>query len=263
MACIILGSMAAIMLAVVLNRVHPVKNAPETTSGAAIGSTLKESETAAPKPKQTPGAEENIATFLQGPKSWKARLTWSGAWGDAYYDGGKFGGFGCGLCCMANLYTSLTPYECSPLDMYRFAKKTSGYGGGGAIDWGYIKETLRCAGFTSDVGKKPSTYKEFQAMVKENLAVLAVVSSQDSTCYWQNTPGHYVTLFLYDEAGDKIFLADSGDPDHNRNWVSLKKIYRSLKTANRWQYLAVSAYDKKADTWKHHGFGGECVLPSN
>jgi hypothetical protein len=214
-----------------------------------------------PSPTVTADPTENIATFLQGPKSWAARRVWSGEWGEAYYDGGSFGGFGCGLCCMANLYTSLTPYECSPLDMYRYARKKSGYEGGGAIDWGYIRKTLAAAGISGDVGRKPSDYETFQKKVKEAEAVIVVVSSQNSTCYWKNTPGHYVTLFMYNEENDKIFLADSGDPEHNRQWVSLKKIYRSLKIANTWQFFAVSGYDKEKDTWKHTGFGGTVVLP--
>ena len=71
----------------------------------------------------TPNPEDEIYTFLQGPKSWNSRLEWSGEWGESYVDGGYFGGFGCGLCCMANIYSSLTPYQCSPVDMYHYAKK--------------------------------------------------------------------------------------------------------------------------------------------
>lgn len=234
-----------------------------TGTQAALPSGVPESkeQTAEPSPSPTVDPTEKMATFFQGPKSWKERRVWSGEWGDSCYDGGNFGGFGCGLCCMANIYTSLTPYECSPLDMYRYAKKASGYGGGGAIDWGYIKETLRMAGFTSDVFRKPRRYETFQKAARETIAMIAVVSSQNSTCYWKDTPGHYVTILAYDEKKDRIFLGDSGDPSHNRQWVPLKKIYQSLKTANRWQYLAVTAYDRASDQWKHHGFGGVCILP--
>ena len=227
------------------------------SSPAAVSAASKASVDSAVTPDQT----EGIATYLQGPKSWKARREWSGRWGTQYYDGGSFGGFGCGLCCMANVYCSLTDYRCSPLDMYQYAKEKSMYEGGGAIDWGYMKQTLASAGFTCDVGRKPSEYASFQNIVKNSQACIVVVSSSNSTCYWKDTPGHYVTLFLYDEKTDKIFLADSGDPSHNRQWVPLKKIYRSLKTANRWQYLMVTAYDKKKDGWKHRGICGRCVLP--
>ena len=50
--------------------------------------------------------EDAVYTFLQGPKSWGKRLTWSGKWAETYYDGGKFGAFGCGFCCMANIYST-------------------------------------------------------------------------------------------------------------------------------------------------------------
>lgn len=212
-------------------------------------------------PEETEDPTESIATFLQGPKSWKARREWSGEWGKTYYDGRSFGAFGCGLCCTANIYCSLTDYRCSPVDMYDYTKKVTGYGGGGAVAWGYMKGSLVSAGFTCEVGRKPDTYEEFQRVVGQAQACIVVVSSNDSDCYWKDTPGHYVTLFLYDPDSDRIFLADSGDPDHNRQWVPLKKIYRSLKTANDWQYMAVTGYDEKKDQWKHSGIGGNCVLP--
>ena len=135
------------------------------------------------------------------------------------------------------------------------------YGGGGAIDWGYMKATLKELGFTSDVFRKPSKYEAFQKLVKESLACIVVVSSNDSDCYWKDTPGHYVTLFLYDEKSDKIFLGDSGDLTHNRQWVPLKKVYRSLKKSNPWQILQVTSFDKSKDNWKHKGFGGNAILP--
>ena len=162
---------------------------------------------------------------------------------------------------MANIYTTFSEYESSPVDMYRYAKKVSGYGGGGAIDWGYMKATLKELGFTSDVFRKPGKYEAFQKLVKESLACIVVVSSNDSDCYWKDTPGHYVTLFLYDEKSDKIFLGDSGDLTHNRQWVPLKKVYHSLKKSNPWQILQVTSFDKSKDNWKHKGFGGNAILP--
>jgi hypothetical protein len=237
---------------------------PDTVSTAAVQVTVSPASVVmapAPPEPEPEDATESIATFLQGPKSWKARREWSGKWGTTFYDGGSFGGFGCGLCCMANIYCSLTDYRCSPIDMYRYAKKTTGYGGGGAIDWGYMKKTLESAGFVCRIGRKPEQYQEFQNIIKNAEACIVVVSSNDSTCYWKNTPGHYVTLFLYDEESDKIFLGDSGDPDHNRQWVSLKKVYRSLKTSNNWQYMTVGEYDEQNDNWKHKKINGTCVLP--
>ena len=258
MAAIIILSIAMLATAVILNQFFPAKSQETSTEPV---STVTPEPTATPAPTPTPDPTEKIATFLQGPKSWGRRLDWSGSWGEEYYDGGKFGSFGCGLCCVANIYTTFSGHQCSPIDMYVFAKMVTDYSGGGAIDWGYMKEALQKTGFTSDVWRKPKDYSDFQKQVKDSMACIVVVSSYNSDCYWKNTGGHYVTIFQYDEKSDKIFLADSGDPAHNRHWVGLKKIYKSLKTSNKWQYLAVTEFDKNKDTWKHRGFGGNCVLP--
>lgn len=208
-------------------------------------------------------SEEDIYTFLQGPKSWGERRVWSGEWGESFYDGGSFGGFGCGLCCIANLYSSLTEYQCTPVDAYRYAKKTTEYAGGGAIGWGYLRLSLSSMGFQCEVKKKPQTYKSFQQEMAGCMGAVVLVSSWDSECYWKDTPGHYVTIFLYDEQTDKVFLADSGDPEHNRQWVSLRKIYKSLKTESEWQYLPVTGYGSKEDQWKHKKAEGNWVKPES
>lgn len=207
-------------------------------------------------------SEEEIYTFLQGPKSWGERRVWSGEWGESFYDGGSFGGFGCGLCCIANLYSSLTKYQCTPVDAYRYAKKQTEYAGGGAIAWGYLRRTLTALGFTCAVQKKPEKYETFQQDIANSMGAIVLVSSGDSECYWKDTPGHYVTIFLYDKESDKIFLADSGDPEHNRQWVSLRKIYKSLKTASDWQYLPLTEYNEKKDQWKHKRAEGNWVSPA-
>lgn len=262
MIIIALLSIAMLALAVLLNQFLQV-NSRETSTEEVETMSPTPAATQTPTSVPTPNPTETIAAFLQGPKSWKKRLEWSGQWGNEYYDGAKFGSFGCGLCCMANIYTTFSGGKCSPIDMYEYAKKVSEYSGGGAIDWGYMKETLRMAGFCSDVWRKPKDYKDFQNQMRDSIACIVVVSSYDSDCYWKNTAGHYVTIFQYDEKTDKIFLTDSGNPSHNRHWVELKKIYKSLKTSNRWQYLAVTSFDSKSDQWKHKDFGGKCVLPKN
>ena len=203
-----------------------------------------------------------IYTYLQGPKSWNQGIDWSGEWGESYMDGGSFGGFGCGLCCMANIYSSLTPYQCSPVDMYRYAKKHTGYGGGMAIDWGYIRRGLTSLGLHCHVERKQETYHEFRENIRKSKCAIVLVSSANSTVHWKNTPGHYVTIFEFQEKTDKVFLADSGDPDHNRRWIHLKKVYRSLKTASNWQYLVISGYDKQKDHWHHKMANGTWNRPS-
>lgn len=278
---IVLLSLGMIVASVVLNHIHPPKSSK--TSGETIqsgkvqnsdageyqGGAMEEDinvtnsaiSASEQRTRELEEQSENMATFLQGPKSWKERREWSGKWGKEMYDGSGFGGFGCGLCCMANIYTSYSPYVCSPVDMYQYAQKVTEYGGYGAIDWGYMKGTLKSAGFTSDVWRKPKKYETFRKKIAASLATIVVVSSNDSDCYWKDTPGHYVTILQYNEMTDQIFLGDSGDPSHNRQWVDLKKIYKSLKKANNWQYLAVTAYDESKDKWKHKKISGSCVLP--
>ena len=206
--------------------------------------------------------EQGVYTFLQGPKSWEEGRAWSGEWSNQYVRGNYFGNFGCGLCCMANIYSSLTPYQCSPVDMYRYAKKHTGYGGGMAIDWGYIRRGLTSLGLHCHVERKQETYHEFRENIRKSKCAIVLVSSANSTVHWKNTPGHYVTIFEFQEKTDKVFLADSGDPDHNRRWIHLKKVYRSLKTASNWQYLVVSSYDKQKDHWHHKKADGTWNRPS-
>lgn len=203
--------------------------------------------------------EDDIYSFLQGPKSWRQRLAWSGEWGESFYDGSSFGGFGCGLCCIANLYSTLTKYRCTPLQAYRYAKKKTDYIGGGAIEWGYLRQTLTSLGFACGVKKKPSSYQEFQEDIAASIGTIVLVSSDDSSNFWKDTPGHYVTIFLYEKDTDKVFLADSGEPKRNRRWISLKKVYKSLKTASTWQYLPIVGYDGKKDEWKHKSASGNWI----
>lgn len=125
----------------------------------------------------TPSPEDGIYTYLQGPKSWKERREWSGKWGKTFYDGQSFGAFGCGFCCMANIYSSLTEYQCLPTDIYRYAKKVTYYPGGGAISWEQMQATLNSIGFETSLHHKPSTYKQFLKQVQEGRASLVLVSS--------------------------------------------------------------------------------------
>ena len=229
-----------------------------------------EEEEAAPSPKadvpvatQKPKeySEEEVYTFLQGPKSWDERRDWSGSWGHTYYDGSSFGAFGCGLCCLANVYSTQSRYRCTPIDVYRFAKRQTYYGGGGAIAWEYMESILEKLGFSCSLQKKPRSYQAFQEQMVGAKCSIVLVSSDNSTCYWQDTPGHYVTIFMYDEEKDMVFLADSGNPNHNRHWVSLRKIYKSLKTASEWQYLKVGGYNSEKDTWHHKKIEGNWIRP--
>lgn len=239
----------AIIVCIMINQ--PEK--PKTIETTAVSVTQQ--AVIAP-PVETPVPEvdptEGVYTFLQGPKSWKEKRPWSGVWGKTMLEGGSFGGFGCGLCCMANIYSTITPYECSPLDMYEFAKEKTEYWSG-AIEWAYLKEGMEELGFLCSLGKKPKNYEDFRSQIESSQAAILLISSAEDSSYWQDTPGHYITSFLYQKENDTIFLGDSGNPDHNRQWVSLRTIYKALKTSSRYQFMTVSAYQDEKNKWRKNG----------
>lgn len=209
--------------------------------------------------------EDSIYTFLQGPVAWESKAPYSGIWCESELDGGTFSVFGCGLCDMASVYSSLTPYECSPLDMYALARKVSGYApsdGAGAIDWPYMQETLEKTGFSISLRKKDSRYTAFQKAVTNCLGAIVLISSTNDDTYWQDTPGHYVNIWHYNPETDKVFLGDSGNPKHNRQWIQLQYIYDALASDNAWQYMLITAYDEAKNTWKYSGIHEKWIRPS-
>ena len=166
-----------------------------------------------------------VYSFLQGPKSYSEGIPWAGSWCEAAVGYNKFGGFGCGFCCMANIYSTLTDYECSPLAIYEFAKGVSQYyptSESGAIGWKDMKKTLKAAGFTCKNYRKPATYGEFREQMRHTLSAIVLVSSADDAAFWQDTPGHYVNIWLYQEDDDMVFLAEPGNPWNNRTWIPLR-----------------------------------------
>lgn len=213
------------------------------------------------EPEPTENPENRVYSFLQGPKSWKERREWSGKWGKEYYDGGSFGGFGCGFCGMANIYCTLTDYRCTPVDIYEWTKKHTSYTGGGAVAWPFMRKVMSDLGFTVKLGEKPSAYQDFQTEMEQTQAMLVLISSYNNDEYWKDTPGHYVTLFLYRSDTQEVFLTDSGDPHHNRHWVPLKTIYKALKTSSDFQYMSVISYEEQKDQWKHKQANGTWIAP--
>lgn len=208
--------------------------------------------------------EEDVYSFLQGPKSWGEGLPWSGEWCMKYVKGHYFGGFGCGLVCMANVYSSLTEYNCSPLDMFEYATQVTGYypsRKSGAIGWGDMKVTLQKSGFDCDLYYKPESYEEFQAQMAQAQSAIVLVSSNNDDTFWKKTSGHYVNIWLYNEETDEVFLAEPGEPDKNRTWVPLRYIYDALKTSSQYQYIRVDGYEESNNSWMHNGIEDAWVAP--
>ncbi|MDO4475343.1 MAG: hypothetical protein Q4B59_00975 [Lachnospiraceae bacterium] len=200
--------------------------------------------------------EEDIYTFLQGPKAWKTRTDWSGSWNSVVFADQEFSVFGCGLCDLANIYSTLTPYDCSPLDMLAYADEVTDYhpvAGFGAIDWPYMKQTLKKTGISSKLKRKDKTYEQFQANIASGITAIVLISSSNDSTYWKGVSGHYVNIWMYNKYDDTVFLADSGDPEHNRQRIPLRYIYDALKTSGRYQYLLVTSVDPAANEWQHDG----------
>ncbi len=246
--------------------IMPQTETEPLTEAAQTEQALTEAET---EPLQTEDPalhmEDGIYTFLQGPVAWESKAPWSGIWCESELDGGTFSVFGCGLCDMASVYSSLTPYECSPLDMYALARKVSGYApsdGAGAIDWPYMQETLEKTGFSITLKTKNKKYSAFQKAIEGSLGAIVLISSNSDDTYWQDTPGHYVNIWHYNPETDKVFLGDSGNPKHNRQWIPLKYIYDALSEENAWQYMLVTAYDESKNTWKYSGIHEKWTRPS-
>ncbi len=199
---------------------------------------------------------ERVYTFLQGPRAFGESLPWSGEWCEQMIGYNKFGGFGCGFCCMANIYSTLTPYECSPWDMFEFAIGASEYyptAESGAIGWEDMKATLQAAGLVCEVYRKPATYEEFQEQMQHTQSAVVLVSSAEDATFWQDTPGHYVNIWLYQKSTDMVFLAEPGNPENNRTWIPLRYLYDALKTVSPYQYLAVTSYAEESNAWKSNG----------
>lgn len=208
--------------------------------------------------------ESDIYSFLQGPKAWENGLDWSGSWCEETYKGNSFGGFGCGLCCMANIYSTISDYECSPLDMFEFAKEISGYSPSrkiGAIGWGDMKVSLRACGFDCDLYYKPDTYDAFRDQMENGISAIVLVSSYEDDTFWQKTSGHYVNIWSFNPDTEEVFLAEPGSLTNNRSWIPLRYVYNALKTSSDYQYIMVDGYDDNANTWKHDGINIEWNSP--
>lgn len=201
-------------------------------------------------------AEDEIYTFMQGPKAWAGKEPFSGAWCDVVLADQEFSVFGCGLCDLANIYSTLTPCVCSPLDMFYYAKEISRYtpvSGYGAIDWPYLRKTLTTCGIDTRLMRKEKTYEEFQQHIAESITSIVLVASHYDDTYWQDVEGHYVNIWIYDPEDDTVFLADSGNPSHNRQRIPLRYIYDALKVSSNFQYLRVVSVDPEGNTWGHDG----------
>ncbi len=198
--------------------------------------------------------EESIYSFLQGPVAWQNKYPWSGYWGELITEeGGSFGGFGCGLCCIANIYDTLSPYEASPVDTYEYAKEVSSYcptAGSGAIGWEAMLKTLKTLGMDAELKKKPKTFNKFKEAMSDSEMAIILIQCDDPDAIWGDTPGHYVNIWRFNPDDNTVFVKNSGEYEKNRKTVKLKECYDYLKEISAYQILYVHSYNEEKDEWK-------------
>lgn len=192
--------------------------------------------------KQNRGPEADVYTYLQGVRSYESSKEWTGKWCYKQAGDSQFSSFGCGLCSIANVVSTLTDTKIDPGVAFDTAKEVSEYdpdSGVGAIGWSDIMTTLNHYEVQGKLKDKPDSYEEFQEDMSSHLTMIALISSDNDDSYWQDTPGHYITLWLYNTDTDEVFIGDSAKPSRNRQWIPLKTVYDALKTSSSSQYLEV------------------------
>lgn len=231
--------------------VQTVPNETETVETGEIKDEVTEEEESR---SQETGA--GIYSFLQGQKAWQKQKEWSGEWAD-YEEAGKvFGHFGCSFCCMANIYSTLSGKECSPLDLFSYTKEVTAYAPtaeNAALGWGDMKTALEYAGISGELGNKPESMEAFETLMQQYRTAIVLISSNNDAAYWQNDGGHYVNIWDYNRATGEVFLADPGSPTKNRSNIPLQYVYDALKTSSSYQYLVIDGYSDETDQWKHDG----------
>ena len=248
--CVILLVLAIGVIAAFAGRNH-TKSARKSDKKTTVTQETKKNDTI---------AKADVYTFLQGPKSYASGLKWSGEWSGYLYHGNSFGGFGCGLCCIANVYDTLSPYKATPLDAFQFAQKNTSYsptGKVGAISWEALEESFTKCGMKADLENKPATIEAFRTELSNAPSAILLVCSANSNEYWKDTPGHYVNIWRYNEKNHTVFLADPGEPTHNRKTVPDQYVYDALKTVSEYQILYIRSYDETQDTWKNTQMTGK------
>lgn len=207
--------------------------------------------------------EDKIYSFLQGPVSWETKADWSGEWCKFLYNNRSFGKFGCGMCCMANVYDTLSNKEGSPIDAFDFAISI-GYEPtekSGAIGWGALKIAFRKMGMDCDVWYKPDSYEEFRKQMANCESMVVLVCSDADDTFWKHTSGHYVNIWDYNEENDDVFLAEPGDPNNNRTRIPLKYVYDALKITSKYQYIRIDGYNPAKDEWQPNGIEEKWIKP--
>lgn len=186
--------------------------------------------------------EKEIYSYLQIPEVYSEDPEWSGGWTYIEAGGQLFFYFGCGICCLSNMCSTLTGEAVPPDIMYDRVRDETDYypeSGIGALSWNQLKTVTKGFGAEVSVKKKPEKYSRFQEDIREADTAVVLVCKDDDDKLWHYTKGHYVNIWEYDPETDTVFVTDSSGM-FNRMRVNLTDVYNALKTASSAQYMTVT-----------------------
>ena len=188
-------------------------------------------------------AEKKISSYIQLPKDYRPGDKWAGDWADIESGGQTFFTFGCGVCCLSNILSTLGDKVIEPDDVFRLVKTQTDYNpdsGVGAVSWGQLQTVCANAGLKTALKVKPNTLDEFRKDVADSATTLVLVCRENDDALWFYTKGHYVNLWEYDPENDTVFVTDPSGL-FNRNRVMIEDVYNALKTRSSSQYMTVAA----------------------
>ena len=166
---------------------------------------------------------------------------WNGEWGRIQAGGQEFMMFGCGVCCLSNIVSTMTDRVVDPEEMYYALKDQTNYypeSGRGAVSWEYLQTMCAYYGLTMELRRKPADYESFVNEIRSVRTAVILADGGNSKRLWWYTDGHYVNIWAYDPATGTVFVTDPST-HYNRQRVKLIDIYNILKTASNYQYAVV------------------------
>ena len=166
---------------------------------------------------------------------------WNGEWARIQAAGREFMMFGCGICCLSNMVSTLTDRVVDPEEMYYATKEKTSYypeSGRGAVSWENLKIMCSEYGLNMELCRKPSDYETFVKEIESVPTAVILVNADNDKRLWWYTDGHYVNIWKYDPESGTVFVTDPST-HFNRQRVKLLDIYNALKTASGYQYATV------------------------
>lgn len=197
-------------------------------------------------------AEQKIFSYTQiSPEDYetttwvnyrKSNAAWNGDWAKIKAGGQEFMMFGCGICCLSNVVSTLTKEVVMPDKMYEKTRQNSAYhpeSGKGAVSWASLQTMCRYYALNSKLCRKPASYDAFVKDVTTADTAIVLVDGANDRRLWWYTDGHYVGIWQYDPDTETAFVTDPST-HFNRQRVSLRDVYNALKTKSEYQYALIS-----------------------